>query len=599
METMAANVTVVDSNTLPDKLSAFIWRYLRNQKIYLAGYIISAIMAAIEISLQPYLLRVMINTVVLYASNPHAMLAAITLPATVYILVWLIETFELSIRMYLNLRLFPAMKSAIGKDVFTYLLHHSHAFFQNTFTGSLTKKIGDLSEKQTDLVRFLIDLADRSFIQTVAMITIGFVVSPIFTLIIFAYSLVFIYISYVTAKAAEQFARQLAEAGSKVSGTISDSITNIMSTKLFGNLIPEVDNLSTDIDKLVIADRAAQWYNLKISFIQRIGVVILVAIITATLIYGNFQGWVSAGDFAMVTALIITFIRAVRDIGLWIQQIANLVGICNQSLNFVRAPHEIVNMPNAPAINVTKGEIKFVDVDFQYPDNNRLFSKLNVSIAPGERVGLVGYSGGGKSTFIKLILRLLDTQAGSVLIDGQDVKKVTLNSIRKQIDTIPQETHLFHRTIMENIRFARMEATDAEVIEAAKKAICHEFICEFPAQYQALVGEHGVKLSGGQRQRIAIARSFLKDAPILLLDEATSSLDSITEDQIKASLHDVMLNKTTIVIAHRLSTLKDMHRILVFDKGKIVEDAPLQDLLKNQESLFYKLWKMQSEGFIP
>jgi ATP-binding cassette subfamily B protein len=152
---------------------------------------------------------------------------------------------------------------------------------------------------------------------------------------------------------------------------------------------------------------------------------------------------------------------------------------------------------------------------------------------------------------------------------------------------------------MENIRFARKDATDAEVIEAAKKARCHEFICEFPLQYQALVGEHGVKLSGGQRQRIAIARAFLKNAPILLLDEATSSLDSITEDYIKASLHDVMINKTTIVIAHRLSTLKDMNRVLVFEQGKIVEDAPLNELLANKESHFYKLWKMQAEGFIP
>jgi ATP-binding cassette subfamily B protein len=596
---MTANTSSIAATTLPNTLGAFIWRYLRNQKIYLAGFALVAIMGAVEISLGPYLLKVMINTVIQYSADLPKLLAAITFPAALYILLPMIETCELSLRSYFNLKLFPAMKAAVGKDVFTYLLHHSYAFFQNTFTGSLTKKIGDLVERQSELVNLLVDLCDRVFVQLVAMITLASVVNPIFGVIIFSYAIVFVYISYIAAIGAEKYARHLAESGSQVSGTISDSITNVMSTKLFGNLINEVNNLNRDIDQLVIDDRAAQWYNLKVNVIQRIGVVLLMGTITITLIYGNIHGWVSAGDFAMVSALVITFIRSVRDIGLWIQKISNLTGVCNQALNFIRVPHEIINQPNAPAINISKGEIKFVNVDFKYADNNQLFSQLNVTIAPGERVGLVGYSGGGKSTFIKLILRLIDTQSGSVLLDGQDVKHVTLNSIRKQIDTIPQETDLFHRSIMENIRFARMEATDAEVIEAAKKARCHEFICEFPEQYQALVGEHGVKLSGGQRQRIAIARAFLKNAPILLLDEATSSLDSITEDYIKDSLHEVMMGKTTIVIAHRLSTLKDMHRILVFAQGKIVEDAPLQDLLGNKNSHFYKLWQMQAEGFIP
>jgi ATP-binding cassette subfamily B protein len=413
------------------------------------------------------------------------------------------------------------------------------------------------------------------------------------------YSIALIYTGYFAAKGAEKFARALAETGSKVSGTLSDSITNIMSIKLFGNLIPEVNNLNKEINKLVIDDRAALWYNLKAKAIQRIIITLLIATMTTTLIYGNLHGWVTAGDFAMVMALTITFIRAVRDLGMQIQKISNLTGICNQALTFIRVPHEVTSLPNAPAVNIARGEIRFVDVGFQYSNDVPLFSRLNVTIKPGERVGLVGYSGGGKSTFIKLILRLMDTQSGSVLIDGQDVKKVSLNSIRKQIDTIPQETYLFHRTVMENIRFARQDATDEEVIAAAKKARCHDFILDLPAQYQSLVGERGVKLSGGQKQRIAIARVFLRNAPILLLDEATSSLDSITESYIKESLHAVMENKTTIAIAHRLSTIKDMDRILVFVEGKIVEDGSLKTLLENKDGFFFKLWQMQVEGFIP
>lgn len=228
-------------------------------------------------------------------------------------------------------------------------------------------------------------------------------------------------------------------------------------------------------------------------------------------------------------------------------------------------------MVNAVPITIKKGEIQFQNVFFQYENSHPLFENINITINPGERVGLVGYSGGGKSTFIKLILRLIDTQSGSILIDDQDLKNVTQHSLRQQIGTIPQETDLFHRTIMENIRFAKPNASDSEVIEAAKKANCHDFISELPDKYHSLVGERGIKLSGGQKQRIAIARAFLKNAPILLLDEATSSLDSVTEQYIKNSLHDVMKHKTTIVIVHRLSTLKNMNRILFFVQGKLLK----------------------------
>ena len=211
---------------------------------------------------------------------------------------------------------------------------------------------------------------------------------------------------------------------------------------------------------------------------------------------------------------------------------------------------------------------------------------------------MVGYSGAGKSTFIKLILRLLDIKSGEICIDAQNIKHIKKSTLRDQIGTIPQEPELFHQSILENIKFARPDASNQEVIDAAKKARCHDFIMALPEQYEALVGERGVKLSGGQKQRIAIARAFLKNAPILLLDEATSSLDSATEREIHTALHEVIANKTTLVIAHRLATLKDMDRILVFEDGQIKEDGSLRALLNNKSSIFYALWQMQSEGFI-
>jgi len=221
-----------------------------------------------------------------------------------------------------------------------------------------------------------------------------------------------------------------------------------------------------------------------------------------------------------------------------------------------------------------------------------------MEIASGEKVGLIGYSGGGKSTFISLLLRLVEPQSGHVIIDNQDISQVQYESLREQIATIPQDTTLFHRSILDNIKFAKSSASDDDIIAAAKRAKCHDFIMELPEKYNTLVGERGVRLSGGQRQRISIARAFLKDAPILVLDEATSALDTITEKLIHESLDDVMRGRTSLVIAHRLSTLQSMDKIVVFDNGNIVEQGSPSRLLNDHKSHFHKLWKMQSDGFI-
>jgi ATP-binding cassette subfamily B protein len=254
--------------------------------------------------------------------------------------------------------------------------------------------------------------------------------------------------------------------------------------------------------------------------------------------------------------------------------------------------------PKATALNCTHGKITFDQVKFHYKGTEKLFQNKSIEIQAGQKVGLVGYSGGGKSTFVNLILRLYEVIDGAILIDGQDIRDVTQDSLRENIAMIPQDPSLFHRSLMENIRYGRVDSTDQEVIEAAKKAHAHEFIEKLKQGYDSLVGERGVKLSGGQRQRIAIARAILKNAPILILDEATSQLDSVTESLIQESLWELIQNKTTIVIAHRLSTLLHMDRILVFDKGKIVEDGTHGELLA-KGGLYKNLWDAQVGGFFP
>ncbi|MCL5260259.1 MAG: ABC transporter ATP-binding protein/permease [Gammaproteobacteria bacterium] len=588
-----------EDKDLPGKLVPFIWRYLKHRKIFLVGFFFVAMVWATEMSLRPYLLKVIIDAVVKYSRNNTQMIIATLTPAILYVSLSIIVNLALRLHSYLNLRLFPEIKAAANKDMFEYLMHHSHAFFQNNFSGSLSKKIFDIANIE-QLIGIINELFyPRIFAILISSITLFIVVKPIFGIILFLWAIFFVCFSYSAAKKLEKLAGLYSEAFAKAGGTISDSISNIMSTKLFANIPEEVAYVHKDIDYLVECDRAVDWKNLQISLIRGFSLTILIAAMIITLIYGRTQGWVSPGDFALVLMLSISLCSSMGDLGQSMLQFFRIVGTCNQALSFIRIAHEIVDAPDAVPLRVTKGEIKLQNVAFHYENSKPLFENLNITIHPGEKIGLVGYSGGGKSTFIKLILRLIDAQSGSILIDGQDIKKVTQDSIRKQIGTIPQEPDLFHRTIMENIRFAKPDASDADVIEAAKKAKCHEFISEMPDKYQSLVGERGIKLSGGQKQRIAVARAFLKNAPILLLDEATSSLDSITESSIQESLYEVMANKTTIVIAHRLSTLKNMDRILVFVNGKIAEDGSLDSLLKNNKSHFHKLWQMQAEGFIP
>jgi len=258
---------------------------------------------------------------------------------------------------------------------------------------------------------------------------------------------------------------------------------------------------------------------------------------------------------------------------------------------------DLGNKQDSKPLQVSSGKIAFDNVSFQYGET-RLFENKHVEIGGGERVGLVGYTGAGKSTFVSLILRFFPLHQGKIVIDGQDIAGVSLESLRSQIALIPQDPVLFHRTIKENIAYGNLMATEAEIEQAAKLAHCDEFIRKIPKGYEAKVGERGTKLSGGEKQRIAIARAILADAPILILDEATSSLDSVTERYIQESLDQLMQNRTTLVIAHRLSTLSRMDRILVFDKGKIVEEGTHAVLL-GKDGLYAKMWKMQVGGFLP
>jgi ATP-binding cassette subfamily B protein len=290
-------------------------------------------------------------------------------------------------------------------------------------------------------------------------------------------------------------------------------------------------------------------------------------------------------------------INDIRNLSRRFLEFFEYIGNVTDGVGVIIRPHEITDSAGARELMVTRGEIRFEKVDFAYVGGMEVFRGLDLTIRPGERVGLVGFSGSGKSTFMNLILRLYDIQGGRILIDGQNIRDVTQDSLRRRRQ-ISQDPMLFHRSLLDNVRYGSLDATDAEVQDAARRAHAHEFIASLPEGYNSLVGERGVRLSGGQRQRVAIARAVLKNAPIFFLDEATSSLDSVTERHIQDSIETLMHGRTAIVIAHRLSTIAHLDRIVVFHAGEVVEDGTHVELLA-RNGHYARMWSMQAGGFLP
>ena len=388
-----------------------------------------------------------------------------------------------------------------------------------------------------------------------------------------------------------------AKTESQVSGQLVDCITNNSNIRIFARKEYELTRLNQYLDSALSAFRNNEKFSLILAIIQGAMIATMIGFSAYFLIYLYAKHKITVGDFALIFGISMELGHMTWYTMSRVDEFNQAIGKCNQSLKSLMIEPEIQDKENAAALRVDCGQIEFENVKFRYQGAEPLFQNKSIVIEAGQKVGLVGYSGSGKSTFVNLILRLHEINDGKILIDGQDIQGVTQNSLRRSISYIPQEPSLFHRTLMDNIRYAKTDATNEDVIRAAKRAHAHDFIALLSQGYESMVGERGIKLSGGQRQRIAIARAFLKNSPILILDEATSQLDSVTEKYIQESLWELMQNKTTLVIAHRLSTLLHMDRILVFDKGSIIEDGTHDELLA-KHGLYFTLWNAQVGGFL-
>jgi ATP-binding cassette subfamily B protein len=492
----------------------------------------------------------------------------------------------------------PSLRRRVRNSLYRYLQFHSQRYFMGNFAGSLANRIAEVSMGVNhSLWTVLFDFWPVTVTLGVSLVLL-FQVDAWLAIVLATWTTGYVIVSYVLAMRCREYAKAFAAARSAVSGKIVDAVTNVMSSKLFARLAHERNYLNHYLDQEVKAARRTFWFMERMRWFQFIATLALQVGMIAFAADLWLDDRISVGSFAMVASLLLLVINDVRNLSRRFLEFFEYIGNITDGVAVIVRPHEVTDASAARQLEVTHGEIRFDRVTFAYPGGMRVFDDLTVTIRPGERVGLVGFSGSGKSTFVNLILRLYDIQSGRILIDGQDIREVTQDSLRGAIAMISQDPVLFHRSLLENVRYGRLDATDFEVQEAARQAHAHEFISALPEGYESLVGERGIRLSGGQRQRIAIARAVLKNAPIFFMDEATSSLDSVTERHIQDSIEDLMRGRTAIVIAHRLSTIAHLDRIIVFHEGRIVEDGTHAHLLA-QGGHYSRLWSMQAGGFLP
>ena len=492
----------------------------------------------------------------------------------------------------------PFLRTEIRKSLFSYLQHHSHRYFVSHFAGSLASRIAEVATScMYALWTITFDFYPLIIKSVVALILL-FTASSDLAIVLSVWLGIYIYVSFLLAKKCRSYAQDFAAARSLVTGKIVDSVTNVMNAKMFARRKYEEAYLTDYLNEEVYQAKRTFWYMEKLRWFQYTAAMVLMVGMVGYALKIWSNGNMTVGEFSMVAGLAIMLIEAARGLSRSFLEFFEFLGNIGDGVAVFVQSHDIVDSEGAGVLEVDQGKIAFENVTFIYPEGLEVFEQLNVTIPSKQQVGLVGFSGSGKSTFVNLMLRLFEPQSGTIGIDGQNILDVTQDSLRENISMIPQDPQLFHRSLMENIRYGRLEASDEEVVEAAKKAHAHDFILQTEKQYDSLVGERGVKLSGGQRQRIAIARAILKNAPILILDEATSALDSVTERKIQQGLDNLMKGRTVVVVAHRLSTIAHMDRILVFDEGKIIEDGNHKALLE-QDGHYATLWNMQAGGFLP
>lgn len=585
----------LNSERMPDSPVAFIASITRPHLWFMLGAFLFATIASASGAVSPLVLKYFVDTM-LSVGDPLLHAKELIFWTALYFGLFVAGHIGWRVSGFIGMEWLTRARATASKKLYEYVSLHSHSYFSNRFAGSVSSKISHASDGSSRLMEDTIWHYYPGIISLlVAVVLISTVHVYLGAVYIGLIAMLVGLNSFLVAKR-NPYVVAASEASSALSGVGVDMLTNINAVRQYAREKEELRYIGTFIEdnrlKQIKEWRWSEW-SLVLNGVCIIITFCVMVVIIALLFV---RGQASVGDVILVVSMVTQSSWILEYIGLSMGSVVRTYGEIREGLQDIAKPYEITDRNDAKNLSVKQGAVSFTDVSFSY-ENQNVFASLNLHIAPGERVGLVGTSGAGKTTLVSLLLRQHDISGGTISIDGQNITEVTQASLRAAIAVVPQDSQLFHRTIRENIIYGKSDATNDEVLEAAKMAYADEFIDVLPEKYDTLVGERGVKLSGGQRQRVVIARAILKNAPILVLDEATSALDSASEVVIQKALHTLMAGKTVIAIAHRLSTLREMDRIVVLDKGVVVESGTHDELVQ-MGGVYAGLWAHQVGGFI-
>ena len=587
----------------PANIAAFYWHYIKPVwRPFAVLLVIGLVGSLIEVMLMAFVGNLV--DLMRAASSPRAFFEENATILIVMACVALIARPAVSTMHDLvkNQMITPSVTTRIRWQTHTYVLRQSLAFFQNDFAGRISTRIMQTGASLRDSVVQGVDAIWYMAVHVVGALVIFWEADARLVIPLLVWIALYALVLRFFVPRIQKLSTEASEARSWLTGRVVDSFTNILTVKLFAHAERE-EAYAKEAMEVHLARHQAANRNLTIMefVLYTLNGALLVAVAALSLwLWSN--GAVSMGAITVAMTLVIRIIAMSGWILFTVAGIFENIGVVHEGMQTIARDYEVVDREGARAIEVPKGEIRFEDVRFHYGKTKSVLDHVALTIAPGEKVGIVGRSGAGKSTLVNLLLRFYDVEAGRILIDGQDISAVKQESLRASIGLVTQDTSLLHRSVMDNILYGRPDANVKEAMAAAKRAHAHDFILGLEdlngrTGYDAHVGERGVKLSGGQRQRIAIARVLLKNAPILVLDEATSALDSEVEAAIQESLSELMAGKTVIAIAHRLSTIAAMDRLIIMDQGRIVEQGTHTELLR-KGGLYASLWARQSGGFL-
>jgi ATP-binding cassette, subfamily B, bacterial len=555
---------------------AFIGRYLRRRRFaHLA--ILIAVVGAVSCSVATqYGVKFLIDTL---AQGPKA--ANIVAPFAVLAILISADNLLWRLACWIGSFTFVAVSGDLRRELFRHLTGHAPNYFLSRLPGTLTSRITATSNAVFTIENMFVCNVLPPCIATLGAIIVVLTVSPAMAGVLVIIAAILIVALFHLADAGKPLHHNFADKAAAVDGEMVDVIANMPLVRAFCGLGREHRRFDKTVGHEMNARQRSLFYLERLRLLHAVISVLLTIGLLAWAIFLWQRGSATTGDVVLICTLGIAILHATRDLAVALVDVTQHMARLAEALATLLIPHELRDHPEAEALVNRGADVVFDNVSFRYPDGREVFSKLNLHIESGQRVGLVGPSGSGKSTLFGLMQRFYDVQEGRILIHGQDISRVTQESVRAAISVVPQDISLLHRSVMENIRYGRPDASDAEVLAAAAAARCDEFIATLPEGLSTIVGDRGVKLSGGQRQRIAIGRAFLKDASVLLLDEATSALDVESEEMIRDALERLMRGRTVVAIAHSLPTLRSFDRIVMLQDGRVVEDGDPDKLMQH------------------